>query len=225
MVQPENRMDQYKFWVAEDGSTYPAFKYDTDEDGFINTGQVRLSAEYAMHYEEAFVLAQPVSAYDARKESTSGTDKQKHEAARSPAVNRGTDDAYGYDSTSTQATVIDLGQQDIGYHYYRRIADDDPLEDDPNTPEVEGQNIEISFRPPKVENIPIIRYIVSVLRAGSMNINYDQSKDVVTEPLDYFDPIERGSHTVEVISDNGFHESENPAVINLVVDPDPPEVE
>ncbi len=62
--------------------------------------------------------------------------------ARSPAVNRGTDDAYGYDSTSTQATVIDMGQPDIGYHYYRRIADDDPT-DDPN------REVIITFKQPE----------------------------------------------------------------------------
>ena len=47
--------------------------------------------------------------------------------AQSPAIDRGTDDAYGYDSTSTHPKVIDMGQPDIGYHYYRRVADDDPI--------------------------------------------------------------------------------------------------
>jgi len=63
--------------------------------------------------------------------------------ARSPAIDAGSDDAWGYDTTSTHPKVIDMGQPDIGYHYYRRVADDDPI-DDPQ------RNISISFRQPPI---------------------------------------------------------------------------
>jgi len=66
-------------------------------------------------------------AYDARLTEFEG-DKT---LARSPAVNAGTEDGYDYDTTSTNPKRIDLGTPDIGYHYYRRIADnDDPLTED-----------------------------------------------------------------------------------------------
>ncbi len=48
-----------------------------------------------------------------------------------------------------------LGQPDIGYHYYRRGADDDPI-DDPQ------RNISISFRQPPIlkDGLAILRYRV-----------------------------------------------------------------
>jgi hypothetical protein len=105
--------------------------------------------------------------------------------ARSPAVNRGTDDAYGYDSTSTQATVIDLGQPDIGYHYYRRIADDDP-------PVQEGRSIEISFRQPPVSDAldtDDLKYVVAIPGEifpdviKSFNFNDHIGEAVIREPI------------------------------------------
>jgi len=63
-------------------------------------------------------------------------------AAQSPAIDQGSEDAWGYDSTSTNPKVIDMGQPDIGYHYYRRVADDDNAE-------TETQEITISFRQPQ----------------------------------------------------------------------------
>jgi len=83
--------------------------------------------------------------------------------ARSPAIDAGSDDAWGYDTTSTNPKVIDMGQPDIGYHYYRRVADDDPI-DDPQ------RNISISFRQPPIlkDGLPISYYRVgdSTLKPG-----------------------------------------------------------
>jgi hypothetical protein len=67
-------------------------------------------------------------------------EKDSKIVAQSPAVDAGTDDAWEYDSTSTKSTVIDMSQPDIGYHYYRRIADDDPEND---------QHIYLSLRQPE----------------------------------------------------------------------------
>ena len=82
-----------------------------------------------------------ISAYDARS-TRHNADPEKPEP-QSPAVDKGSNDAWGYDSTSTDPEVIDMSQPDIGYHYYRRIADDDP-------PQQAGQKIEISFQQPSM---------------------------------------------------------------------------
>lgn len=130
---------------------YPASKYDDPDnpDGFIDTDQVQQSAEYAMHYEDDPLVA-PTSAYDARFARAVGSDAEKKAAARSPAVDVGSDDAYGYDSTSTNTKEIDMSRPDVGYHYFRRIADDDPIEDplNPGNPNPDRE-VKITFKQPK----------------------------------------------------------------------------
>ena len=83
--------------------------------------------------------------------------------ARSPAIDAGSDDAWGYDTTSTNPKVIDLGQPDIGYHYYRRVADDDPIMNPANPQEGNpDRDISISFRQPPIlkDGLPIEYYRV-----------------------------------------------------------------
>jgi hypothetical protein len=87
--------------------------------------------------------------------------------ARSPAIDAGSDDAWGYDTTSTHPKVIDMGQPDIGYHYYRRVADDDPI-DDPQ------RDISISFRQPPIlkDGEPILYYRVGDSAFGIKDNRY-----------------------------------------------------
>ncbi len=73
--------------------------------------EVTQDALYAMRYDPDG-LAQ--GAFDARLERYGSK-----RLARSPAIDAGSDDAWGYDTTSTNPKVIDMGQPDIGYHYYR----------------------------------------------------------------------------------------------------------
>ncbi len=150
-------------------------------------------------------------------------------AARSPAIDAGSDDAYGYDTTSTHPKVIDMGQPDIGYHYYRRVADDDPV-DDPRTAETEpsNQQVEISFRQPKMEDPG--DYRVSNRFDGDIALidNYlaDNSlvkgKEVVLIPMS--NQFKYGSQQILVETIVGS-KSSTPTEINLIVDPFAPEVE
>jgi len=91
--------------------------------------------------------------------------------ARSPAIDAGSDDAWGYDTTSTNPKVIDMGQPDIGYHYYRRVADDDPIQD-------ASREISISFRQPPIlkGGEPIWRY-----RVGDSTLKPGQSGYLIQE--------------------------------------------
>ena len=104
--------------------------------------------------EESEVDALACGAYDARLYRC-----RSKTIAQSPAIDRGTDDAYGYDSTSTNLKVIDMGQPDLGYHYYRRVADDDPPTNNPN------RKIEVSFHQPdlsKVSDLNSLRYRLTI---------------------------------------------------------------
>jgi hypothetical protein len=132
-------------WVAEDGSTYWA---RDNGDGTHHGVTVTQDALYAMRYAPDGLAR---GAYDARLERYGSK-----RLARSPAIDAGSDDAWGYDTTSTHPKVIDMGQPDIGYHYYRRVADDDPIDD----PE---RNISISFRQPPIlkGGLPIAYYRIT----------------------------------------------------------------
>ena len=104
--------------------------------------------------EESEVDALACGAYDARLYRY-----RSKTIAQSPAIDRGTEDAWGYDSTSTNPKVIDMGQPDIGYHYYRRVADDDPPTNNPN------RKIEVSFRQPdlsKISDLDNLRYRMTI---------------------------------------------------------------
>jgi len=87
----------------------------------------------------------------------------------SPAVDAGSDDAYGYDSTSTNTKEIDMSRPDVGYHYYRRIADDD----DPDGVGEDAQEIKISFKPPKEEEVEIIQFPMRVVGQGEEFLIHD----------------------------------------------------
>ncbi len=176
---------------------YPAFKYDDpgDPDGFIDTDRVQQSAEYAMHYEDAPLVA-PTSAYDARFARAEGSDAEKKAAARSPAVDVGSDDAYGYDSTSTNTKEIDMSRPDVGYHYYRRIADDDPIEDplNPGNPNPDRE-VKITFKQPKPGKFAIQNYQVSAFLnntwVNQINIDPDPNHPYVEGELKDFMENER----------------------------------
>lgn len=137
---------QLKFWVAEDGSTYRAF-LDPDE-GY----RVDQSALYAIQHDPNGLAKAAYAARVARGDYTK---------PNSPAVDAGSDDAYGYDSTSTNPKVIDMNQPDIGYKYYRRVADDDPIEDpsNPGQPNPDRQVI-ISFKQPKLDQLTVQQFNV-----------------------------------------------------------------
>jgi len=121
-----------------------------------HSGNYVQEAYYSIRY-QADGLAQ--GAFDARLERYGSK-----RLARSPAIDAGSDDAWGYDTTSTNPKVIDMGQPDIGYHYYRRVADDDPI-DDPQ------RDISISFRQPPIlkDGLPIAYYRISGSSTGSLS--------------------------------------------------------
>jgi hypothetical protein len=126
-------------------------------------------ALYAMRYDPDG-LAQ--GAYDARLERYISK-----RLARSPAIDAGSDDAWGYDTTSTHPKVIDMGQPDIGYHYYRRVADDDPIMNPANPQEGNpDRDISISFRQP-----PILK--------DGLAISYYRVGDAAYDPLHTSYPI------------------------------------
>jgi len=65
-----------------------------------------------------------------------------------------------------------LGQPDIGYHYYRRVADDDPIMNPANSQEGNpDRNISISFRQPPIlkDGLPIAYYRISGSSTGSLS--------------------------------------------------------
>lgn len=170
---------------------------------------------------EPFVDHLACGAYDARLFRMSS-----NYAAQSPAIDYGTEDAYGYDSTSTNPKVIDMSQPDIGYHYYRRVADDDP---------VDNQSIEFTFRQPTSENIGIDGYSVSkVVRGAETHLqNYPQTASEVSgkEVVNIELGNELGDMEKQQIRVKSFYQSsgENlvesaPAEINVIVDPDDPTV-
>jgi len=139
-------------------------------------------------------------------------------AARSPAIDAGSDDAYGYDSTSTHLKVIDLGQPDIGYHYYRRVADDDPVDE---------QDIRITFRVPTTNGVDIDKFQADYSGNEGLpeDITYTVGQDVIEHQLfAETDPIPIGPHILRVKTINSGGEESEPAEINLIVDPDAPVV-
>ena len=215
--------ETYLLWVAEDGSTYWA---RVNEDGTHDGNTVNQSALYAMQYDEDGLAC---CAYDARLYRYGA-----QSMAQSPAIDKGTDDAYGYDSTSTNPKVIDMGQPDIGYHYYRRVADDDPVND---------QLIEFTFQQPKIsDGREISRYIVmdpadsenppihfisqeNLYYPGTQIISQEgfSGKDVVLGRLEDKE-IEKGDYSLDLKTEIGDQQSV-PASVRLVIDPDPPTIQ
>jgi len=173
--------------------------------------------------EENEVDALACGAYDARLYRY-----RSKTIAQSPAIDRGTDDAYGYDSTSTNPKVIDMGQPDLGYHYYRRVADDDPV-DDPNTTEVEesDQTVEITFRQPNVVGIDAYsvskRYKGDVLHIYNYLADDPYVKDKEVALIPFEDEFEYGQQQILVETVVGSNSS-TPAEVNLIVDPFAPEI-
>ncbi len=185
--------------------------------------EVTQDALYAMRYDPDG-LAQ--GAYDARLERYGSK-----RLARSPAIDAGSDDAWGYDTTSTNPKVIDLGQPDIGYHYYRRVADDDPVND---------QLIEFTFRQPKVNGSgAIAKYVVldpvnqyadlhEILPEdqyydGTTNVKQEgfSGKDVVLGRLEGY-AITEGNYNLELKTETGGKtpQRSSSASISLIIEPD-----
>ena len=169
-------------------------------------------------------------AYDARRWRYIAN-PENEPRPESPAVDAGSDDAYGYDSTSTNPKVIDMGQPDIGYHYYRRVADDDPVND---------QLIEFTFQQPKVDSSDSIdRYVVphpiyqyqelhfilpddqmagdEVLQEGFLG------KNVVLGNIKGR-AIPEGDYSLDLKTEIGDQQSV-PASVRLIIDPDPPTIQ
>jgi len=176
-----------------------------------------------------------MSAYDARKaiaeqaliaqelEDLNGDgvidEKDVLVAAQSPAVDNGSDDAYGYDTTSTNPKVIDMSQPDIGYHYYRRMADDD----DPDGVGEDAQEIIISFKLPKEQEVEIIEHRIIVEGQGQRPIQYDLSKSVIVESLGF--QVEPGPHKIQVLNSAAGEAGDSDAAeVRLIVDPDSPTI-
>jgi len=203
---------EYKFWIAEDGSTYWA----RDEEEGLSGSEVKKSGLYSAEYDPDALAC---GAYDARLYRY-----RTKTIAQSPAIDRGTDDAYGYDSTSTNPKVIDMGQPDIGYHYYRRVADDDPTD---------AQTIEFTFRQPTSDTLGIDGYSVSKVVRGAE-----------THLQDFYqtEPQVKGKEVVDIELNDRLADTEKqhirvksfykpssgnpvfsaPAEINVIVDPDAP---
>ena len=188
----------YKFWVAEDGSTYWA------RSDYGPGTAVTQNAIYAM-FEDSSGLA--AGAYDKRLLT------QSAENARSPAINAGTEDGYDYDSTSTRQTKIDLGLPDIGYHYYRRVADDDDI--DPS------QEFDISFKASEQEAYETEKYEASVGEQGA-DVT-DLTYKFVQDGVNFLEPIQPGEHTMEVITYTSTEDDSVPADVKFLVEPDPPD--
>jgi hypothetical protein len=165
---------------------------------------------YAMLYDEGGLAA---SAFDARYAKATGTDWEKRCLARSTAVNAGSADGYDYDTTSTNPKRIDLDVPDIGYHYYRRIADDDPIDT--------NQSFTIGFRAPREEEFRTLDYRAS---AGdqSIYINHDRGTDIVQEPVSFPQAIEADEHTLALRTRAISGDLSSEAVVPLLVDPFPP---
>ena len=211
---------EYEFWVAEDGSTYWA---RVNEDGTHYGNAVSQSALYAMQYDEDGLAC---GAYDARLYRYGAKSM-----AQSPAIDRGTDDAYGYDSTSTNPKVIDMGQPDIGYHYYRRVADDDPIT-------ATNRKIEISFRQPEVaqdaEQISFYRVIDSDAEPGSSSykiqdfevINYPGQAVIDSEIVKGAEEklAFPGKYNLEARSHTSEDNKSVPSPFLVIVDPDKPTI-
>jgi len=126
-----------------------------------------------------------------------------------------------------------LGQPDIGYHYYRRVADDDPVND---------QLIEFTFRQPKVNGSgAITQYIVPdpvdsnqppihlILPAdqplpGGLTQEGFSGKDVVLGILRNYQ-IPKGQHNLELKAEAESGLTSTAASVRLIIDPDPPTLE
>ena len=167
---PAGDKTEYLLWVAEDGSTYWA---NTNADGTHHGDAVTRSALYAMQYDDANLWHQDpdedyrwdglaCGAFDAR------VARWGLAQARSPAVDAGSEDAWQYDSTSTNPKVIDMSQPDIGYKYYRRVADDDPPVGNSE------RKIEISFRQPDMGDFPDVENLRYVIRLPGQGGEPDQ---------------------------------------------------
>jgi hypothetical protein len=137
---------------------------------------------------------------------------------RSPAIDAGSDDAWGYDTTSTNPKVIDLGQPDIGYHYYRRVADDDPVND---------QVIEISFRQPPRQfgDSQVKAYGYRLFKDGGAlvnDINNPSFLDVLTKPMEQPTGLdEKGQYNLDLKTYYWIDKNDNDIED---VDPDNPTV-
>jgi len=158
--------------LGEDGSTWRAFV--APDKGH----RVRRSAFYAAVGRSA----EPRRTRSPRPGATLGS---RGLLETSALVSRGSDDAWGYDSTSTNPKVIDLSQPDMGYHYYRRIANDDP-------PLTAGRRVEISFRQPLMPDdvdTDHLSYVVAI--PGEMEpiviehfpYNAHRGQAVINEPI------------------------------------------
>jgi len=189
----------------EDGSSWRAFVAPEEGD------RVRRSAFYALQDASD---GPAKAAYAARVARPADYPKPE-----SPAVDAGSDDAWGYDSTSTNPKVIDLSQPDIGYKYYRRVANDD----DPDGTGEDAQKIIVSFRPPR-EEVEIIQFLIRVAGQGEELLTYNRSEEVAEKPLGFV--VQRGSHMIEVSTQGiGQSNESDPAEIRLIVDPDPPTIQ
>ncbi len=213
---------EYLLWVAEDGSTYWA---NTNTDGTHHGDAVTRSALYAMQYDDADLWDEDpdedyrwdglaCGAFDAR------VARWGLAQARSPAIDAGSDDAWGYDSTSTNPKVIDMNQPDIGYKYYRRVADDDP---------VAGQEVIISFKQPtltadspEINGYQLRHEDGSGLAFYASTLPNIQGKDVVIQDIGGLLTVE-GSYLPRVHTSiqkaNGANvESQDGAKFRLIVD-------
>jgi regulation of enolase protein 1 (concanavalin A-like superfamily) len=197
---------EYKFYVAEDGSTYWA----RSDHGVGN--DVTQDGAYAMLYDEGGLAA---SAFDARYAKAVGTEWEKRCAARSPAVNAGSVDGYDYDTTSTNPKRIDLDVPDIGYHYHRRITDDDPIDT--------NQSFTISFRAPKEEVLRTLRYEATVDALVTTWVDHDPSAEILQDDVNFYPPVSIGRHGLELKTEavTGAVSTEADEA-PLLVDPYPP---
>jgi len=224
----EGDKTEYLLWVAEDGSTYWA---NTNSDETHHGDGVTRSALYAMQYDDANLWDKGLvedyrwdglacGAFDAR------VARWGLAQARSPGVDAGSEDAWGYDSTSTNPKVIDMKRPDIGYKYYRRVADDDPQG---------SQTVTISFRQPALEeSSPAIKgYRIrdefdAEVSFRDSDLHSLSGKDVVLWPLENEFPLESRYiprlHTVIEKADSSQLESQA-VEFELIVDRTPPNVQ
>jgi len=162
--------------------------------------------------EEKEVAHLACGAFDARLDRTGSK-----QASQSPAVDVGSDDAWGYDTTSTDPKIIDMSQPDIGYHYYRRIADDDPISQ---------QEIFITFGVPNITGAKIDGFEATYPGGPDDPITYILGQDVIEHPL-FNGPgeeLQPGKYNLEVITIDITEGESSPSEISLIVDPDKPVV-
>ena len=116
-------------------------------------------------------------------------------------------------STSTRQTKIDLGLPDIGYHYYRRVADDDDID--------ASQEFDISFKASEQEAYETEKYRASV---GQQETNVtDLTYEIIQDGVSFDNYIEDGEHTMQVTTYTSTEDDSLPAEVKFLVEPDPPE--